>query len=1527
MQASLQADAAVFGWIAPEVERSLDAAVAALDASANSSESSPAPPDVLSPARAALAQVRGALEMVGAGEALPALREADALLAGCAPGVDGVRARVGLCRRACTELRAHLAAVLRGQPRSVLPLHALLRELLAANGKAEAIAVEAPAETSVAEAAAAEHLRALRERIALLQSSWEQHAGGDVAALSAARAQLEGLSLAVLPHPALSALVGELRAAVEVLPAAPSASTAREVAVALLFLDDVLAAGPEAGSRVDAQVAAVLQRLRAARSGQTDVAAQRVDLRPEPVRRSQERALAASLGAELLTLLRAAEQRLVAYFEDGAQRDSLDLAGKWLRQMRSVLGLASGDPRLAQAAAFCAEHIGRWAAGQAVPQPEESARVAAVLSGLSHCLENLPFAAIDSAAVMRRAGAPEHLCAPHPDTVVEPRLQAAPVQLDEPARASPVALAQPDVRTDMPSDPEMLQVFLEEAREVLRTIASELDALAQQPSNSERLGVVRRGFHTLKGSGRMVELNHLGEAAWAVEHVLNGVLQRGQPAGADLLRLARLALTRLDDWIGQLEQLGRASIDSSTLLDWAERVKRGEPLPQDDEPAQPADRSGGGAHQEATTPAVPARTVDIGRAPVSAELFATFLAEAAQHVATLKSETGALRDSAIAAASYESFRAAHTLGGIAGTIGIPPLSELAGELERVLQLLHHRPRRLPADELALVAQASVDLETMLGAVRCLRAPQPGTPLCLQLRSLADRLLADSGGLDSLQAMLSAEVPLLEPETAAAAAPVPPPTQPQPDTPVPAPIEAAERRRNRIADDIDRNLLPMFLEEASELVPQIGQDLRDWRAVPDERSFPESLKRLLHTLKGSARMAGAMGVGELTHSIETRVADAAELASVPETLFDDLEATFDRIGLLLERLERGEAQTAAAQPAAAAPGAQPRALLRVRADLVDRLVDEAGEVSIARSRMEVELRTMRNALHDLTETVIRIRNQVREVEIQAESQLQSRMADAQSADAPFDPLEFDRFTRLQELTRFLAETGSDVSALQQGILSGLDGLEGALSAQRRMTRVLQEGLMRVRLVPFGRLAERLHRVARLTAREAGKRVALDIRGGQVELERGVMERIAAPLEHMLRNAVVHGVETPGERREAGKRETGAVHLEVRQEGNEVVLVLSDDGRGLDLQRIRSRALAAGLLRAEDEVSDDEAAQLIFAAGISTAEHLTEAAGRGVGLDVVRTEIGSLGGRMQLAFQAGQGTTFTIYLPMTLSVVQALLVRSGDQVFALPTLMVEQVQKVKPELLQQLLAAGHLTWQERTYPVHELRHLLGNAEHAPVLHRYNALVLLRSGAQRAAIHVDELLGNQEIVVKSIGSQLARVTGIAGAAVLGSGRSVLILNPVLLTQWAPGEPAPARPSPELAPEPVRPAVMVVDDSLTIRRITGRLLSRAGYEVIEARDGVDAVEKLRGTLPQVLVLDIEMPRMDGFELTRHVRGDPRLRHIPIIVISSRTAEKHRRYAAELGVNLFLGKPFQEDELLAHIAGFVAGTPDAAAA
>jgi chemosensory pili system protein ChpA (sensor histidine kinase/response regulator) len=445
------------------------------------------------------------------------------------------------------------------------------------------------------------------------------------------------------------------------------------------------------------------------------------------------------------------------------------------------------------------------------------------------------------------------------------------------------------------------------------------------------------------------------------------------------------------------------------------------------------------------------------------------------------------------------------------------------------------------------------------------------------------------------------------------------------------------------------------------------------------------------------------------------------------------------------------------------------------------------------------------------------------------------------------------------------------------------------------------------------------VARLTARETGKPVRFDIVGGQVEMDRAVLERMAGPLEHLLRNAIVHGVEAGDVRRAAGKPESGQVRLEVRQEGNEMSLMLSDDGAGLDLDALRRKGVELGVIAPGEAVSDADAANLVFAAGVSTAREITEAAGRGVGMDAVRSEVNAIGGRVEVRFERGHGTRFLIHLPLTLSVLHALVVRCADRPYALPAQLVDQIRSVKPEALEDAYARGVLSFQGREYTVRHLQHLLGEPEYAPLRQRFNPLVLVRSGTDCLALHVDELAGNQEVVIKGIGEQVARVTGITGAAMLASGEAVLILNPVLLAQGraaargTPGWSQPAAP----AVAPLRPVVLVVDDSITVRKITGRLLARAGYEPVEARDGVEALERLGALRPDLVLTDIEMPRMDGFDLVRQLRGDSRWRAIPVIVISSRTADKHRKLALDLGADLFLGKPYQDDDLLSHVARF----------
>eukprot|EP01034_Spumella_vulgaris_P034993 gene34994-43151_t len=426
-------------------------------------------------------------------------------------------------------------------------------------------------------------------------------------------------------------------------------------------------------------------------------------------------------------------------------------------------------------------------------------------------------------------------------------------------------------------------------------------------------------------------------------------------------------------------------------------------------------------------------------------------------------------------------------------------------------------------------------------------------------------------------------------------------------------------------------------------------------------------------------------------------------------------------------------------------------------------------------------------------------------------------------------------------------------------------------------------------------------------------------------------MAAPFEHLLRNAIVHGVESRAQRSAAGKDETGELLVQVSQQGNEVVLEFSDDGAGLDLERIRDKARRIGLLHEGEHLSDADTAGLIFEPGFSTADALTELAGRGVGMDIVRSEAQALGGRVDTATETGKGVRFTIHLPLTLAVTQVVLLSAGGRTYALPSTLVEQVLQMKESALQEARDKGHVALQGQQSALHYLPAMLGLARSQPPAQRSAPVLMLRSGNERVALQVDEVVGNREVVVKNIGQQLARMPGISGATVLGSGEIVLILNPVALAQHLASRPdlvgrqdGAGAASDAIADAPAALAalgstIMVVDDSLTVRRVSQRLLEREGYRVLLAKDGQDALEQMQEGRPDLMLVDIEMPRMDGFDLTRNVRGDERTRDIPIIMITSRSADKHRNYAMQLGVNAYFGKPFQEPVLLGAIEGLLA--------
>ena len=807
----------------------------------------------------------------------------------------------------------------------------------------------------------------------------------------------------------------------------------------------------------------------------------------------------------------------------------------------------------------------------------------------------------------------------------------------------------------------------------------------------------------------------------------------------------------------------------------------------------------------------------------------------------------------------------------------------------------------------------------------------------------------------------------------------------------------------MVDDIDHDLLPIFLEEAKEIIPSVSDCMRRWRSAPINHAPVTELARHLHTLKGSARMAGLMRLGELAHVIESRIITMDQVAEPAKNKFDEVDDGVDRFSAAIDLLASGDfsatsielpvipdisqdlpgplAVMAATRAEIIAEGEklegrERQSMLRVNADTIDRFVNDAGELSIARSRIDQEVMTFKQSLVELTDNINRMKSQLREIEIQAETQIQSRIRDAEEHGEKFDPLEFDRFSRTQELTRFLAESLNDVITLQLSLQKNIDESEAALLQQARLNRDLQQGLMGVRLVPLGNLQDRFYRLLRQTAKELDKKANLEFRGVRVEIDRSVLEKITGPFEHLLRNAVAHGLESPTERVARGKSEIGEITIDAQQVGNEVVLTLSDDGNGLNFARIRAKAVERGLLDANADVNETQLTQFIFMAGFSTADEVSQIAGRGVGMDVVRNEIVSLGGRIDIASTPGRGTTFTIALPLTLAVTQAVMVMVSGTMYAIPSVMIEQVQEYKGKRYEPFMDLSEIEWKGNRYPLRSMEALLGGRPSMSVL-RKASVILAKSGQQRAAVQVDSIIGNREIVVKTIGPQLARLIGVAGATMLGSGQIVLIMNPVQLvyrdstrvavdgmaiagiaaasraqlttdtsqrrlatfettaeperevTQGqslaaaiAASEPAATRATTVVAKENAVPLVMVVDDSLTVRKITSRMLIREGFAVATAKDGVDGLQQLQDIEPDLILLDIEMPRMDGFEFARNVRADAKTKSIPIIMITSRTAEKHRNRALELGVNEYMGKPYQEEQLLVLIRQFTRQPP-----
>lgn len=910
---------------------------------------------------------------------------------------------------------------------------------------------------------------------------------------------------------------------------------------------------------------------------------------------------------------------------------------------------------------------------------------------------------------------------------------------------------------------------------------------------------------------------------------------------------------------------------------------------------------------------------------------------------------------------------AHSLAGCSATVGFHRLAELAKLLEHALERAYQRPNGTP-EHAKLFSSAAEECHRLLHQFAAGFLKEPNEEILHQLANLGfvgvgrEPVALVKSAMPAL-AIVPSKAPF------ATISSVTPPIHK-----VLAHKQAQTDIHNdddiELVDTLDVDLFHIFEEEAQELLPRLGSALRQWVTRPDNLSARSEILRTLHTLKGSSRLAGAMRLGELSHRMESEIEELGSENLTDELLepllvrLDVLQNTFDGLNspsevetpMALDALISLTSKEDQSTPeklvnddlmapvdakvvakSIVAPAAtsvllsekkESRQSVRVRARLLDRLVNQAGEVMLTRTRIESELGQLRGSLGDLTSNLDRLRQQLRDVEFQAETQMQSRMEQAKDSQKGFDPLEFDRFTRVQELTRMMAESVNDVATVQRSLQRTVELTEDDLVAQARQTRDLQRNLLRTRMEEFESISDRLYRVVRQASKEAGKQVKLDIIGGSIEMDRGVLDRMIPSFEHLLRNCVAHGIENAELRLKSGKDLTGVIAISLLQDGNDVVIEFSDDGAGLNYQRIRDQAILQKLIASDSKLSDVEMTNLIFTPGLSTASQVTELSGRGIGLDVVRAEIMALGGRIEVASEAKAGTRFKLVLPLTTAVTQVVMMRSGALSFGVPAHLVEIVRRAPAVDVKQAYVNGYWGAQEDALPFYWSGALLQASQRSvEPLQKTSPVIIFRSAGQRIAIHVDEVFGNKEVVIKNLGPQLARLPGLAGMAILVSGAVALIYNPVALAAvyGAAAQQYSASHAPItaktvnglVAPEQVSgdqqtPLVLVVDDSITVRRVTQRMLQREGFRVVLAVDGLQAIEKLGDEIPAVVLTDIEMPRMDGFDLVRNIRADARLKHLPIVMITSRIAEKHRELAKELGVNNYLGKPYSEEGLLA---------------
>ncbi len=1198
-----------------------------------------------------------------------------------------------------------------------------------------------------------------------------------------------------------------------------------------------------------------------------------------------------------------------------------------------------------------------------------------------------------------------------PETVAPEQAQDSASVLDITDLSAQFALDKQQLHSDEANrdfDPDLLDIFLEEADELLVGIDTDLNTWTADHKNVGALKNLMRYLHTLKGGSNMIQARHIGLIAHELETIYEKLINQQIQATPQLITVIRSVQ---DDIADRIQTIRDQQVDYPSAhvlqvlanLDQMTGTFEAKPVAVEQLEETDEEIDSVGVEEETAVSNLSVQTesphtaVDVtvlaaqlgldkkqlqsaeSNSDFDPDLLDIFLEEADELL------VGIDADLSTWAADYQNvgalknlMRYLHTLKGGSNMIQARHIGLIAHELETIYEKLINQQIQVTPQLIALIRLVQDDIADRIQTIRDQQIDYPSTHV-VQLLQQADHsadlvvsepateitALSDqdeSSGLEVLQ--LVEEEVSEEPSLAADELSGNDIEEQVEDT---SSLQTVENAGQSLEEDIRSLVEQTFLEEAEELLEQAQGLLKQWFEQRGNRSLLLQLQRNAHSLKGGARMAELDAIAIIAYHLEnafeqfgvhhfsSNVYDNllnTALAWLNDAIFKRQYANFDGLKQSLEKMEFVDVAAQLPQKFSATDiftpeytmefvqgdGTEPPSMLgewetterieqnnemiRVSADVIEKMIDLSGENAINRSRIEMDLGQLGGTLTEMELAIKRLADQLRRMEGELESQIIARHGGENSRYADFDPLEMDQYSSLNQLSKSLAESASDLVDFKTTLSEKIRDTEGLLLQQSRIQAEIQESLMRTRLVPFSRLLPRLQRIVRQTASSLNRPTELVVNNTEGELDRSILERLVAPFEHMLRNAIDHGIEDREQRLQAKKPETGHIVLDIGRQGTDIVVTFSDDGKGIDVNRIKDKAIQTGLMTTDQKLDQEEVLQFIFHPGFSTAAQVTQISGRGVGLDVVQSDIKALGGHVSVSSVLGKGTTFTIRVPTTVAVSDALMVKAGDQQFAFPLAQIDRIVRISPMALEQYFDSQEDYFkidQER----YRLRYLSEFVAGQPiprlngVVHSLPVLLIKGAQGQTTALLVDQLIGSRgQIVVKPIGQQFSSIGVIAGATILGDGQVCLILDGQNIARQAQSTARSKQVDETYTKQRYdeRRLIMIVDDSVTVRKVTSRLLERQGYDVVTAKDGVDAIEQLDTVKPDLMLLDIEMPRMDGFEVTNLVRHHEIHRDLPIIMITSRTGEKHRERALSLGVNQYMGKPFQEETLLENI-------------